>query len=189
MANTVFPKLVPTGYNGDYTDFIVRVKSDKSGAARVVTGMISVGGASSGSSIGTSIGTNIGLAPFNKGAKLITGASQIYVPNLDSGTALNWSFGYLYSDSSSVGANAPSNTSAYSSSDSHSQLTGGGLIVLGNTTAGSSLAVVPGATAQTYDLAGDGWFVLTVNDTPTNLAAAAVSYSLLISYDQSGVQN
>jgi hypothetical protein len=189
MSDTVFPKIVPTGYTGDYQDFIVRVKADRSGAARVVTGMIGLGNATSGSSLGTTIGTNIGLAPFTKGAKLVTGASQVYVPQMDSATNLTLSFGYLYSDSSSVGANAASNTSAYSTSDSHTQLTAGGLITIGNTTAGSSLAVNPGASAQTYDLAGDGWFVLTVNNTPTNQATAACSYSLLVSYDQSGVQN
>ena len=180
----IFPKIVPTGYTGDYQDFIVRVKSDKSGAVRLITGMVNV-------SSGTTIGTIIGLAPFNKGAKLLTGASQIYTPQLDSGTALTMSVGYYYTDSSSAGSNAASNTSAYSSSDSHSQLAAGGLITLGATTAGSSLAVVPGATAQTFDLTGDGWFTvqLGTGSTPTNQAAASMSFSLAVAYDQSGVQN
>lgn len=180
----IFPKIVPNGYNGDYTDFIVRVKSDKSGAVRLVTGMIGV-------SSGTTIGTYIGLAPFNKGAKLLTGASQIYTPQLDSGTGLTMSVGYLYTDSSSAGANAASNSSAYSSSDSHSQLAAGGLITLGATTAGSSLAVNPGVTAQTNDLTGDGWFVIQtgVSSTATNQAAAAISFSLAVAYDTSGVTN
>lgn len=178
----LFPKIVPTGYNGDYTDFIVRVKSDKSGAVRLVTGQINV-------TSGTSIGTYIGLAPFNKGAKFLTGASQIYVPQLDSGTALTMSVGYLYTDSSSAGANAASNSSAYSSSDSHSQLNGGGLLVLGNTTAGSSLAGTN--TAQTVDLQGDGWFVIQTGtaSTATNQAAAAIAFSLSVAYDISGVTN
>jgi hypothetical protein len=180
----LFPKIVPTGYTDDYQDFIVRVKSDKSGAVRLTTGMVNV-------SSGTTIGTYIGLAPFNKGAKLLTGASQIYVPQLDSGTGLTMSVGYLYTDSSSAGSNAASNSSAYSSSDSHSQLAGGGLITLGNTTAGSSLAVQPGVTAQTIDLIGDGWFVIQTGtaSTATNQAAAAISFSLAVAYDQSGVQN
>ena len=178
----IFPKIVPTGYNGDYTDFIVRVKSDKSGAARYITGMVNV-------TSGTTLGTVVGLAPFSKGAKLITGASQILTPQLDSGTTCTWSFGYYYSDSSSAGANAASNTSAYASSDSHIQLAAGGLITLGATTVGTSLAATPGTTPQTFDLTGDGWFALVLNGTLTNQASAAVSYGLVVSYDQSGVQN
>jgi len=140
---------------------------------------------------GTTIGTIIGLAPFNKGAKLLTGGSQIYTPQLDSGTGLTMSVGYYYTDSSSAGANAASNTSAYSSSDSHSQLAAGGLLVLGATTAGSSLAVNPGVTAQTFDLTGDGWFVVQTGtgSTATNQAAAAMSFSLAVAYDVSGITN
>lgn len=180
MAN-VFPKIVPTGYAGDITDFL-RTKRDNSGAARLITGQVNV-------TSGTTIGTIIGLAPFNKGAKLMTGASQIYTPQLDTGTGLTMSVGYQYTDSSSAGANAASNTSAYSSSDSHSQLAAGGLITLGATTAGSSLA--GSNTAQTVDLQGDGWFVIQTGtaSTATNQASAAISFSLAVAYDVSGITN
>lgn len=177
----IFPKILPTGYAGDYTDFL-RTKKDTSGALRIITGMVNV-------TSGTTIGTIIGLAPFNKGAKLVTGGSQIYTPQLDTGTGLTMSVGYYYTDSSSAGANAASNTSAYSSSDSHSQLAAGGLLVLGNTTAGSSLAGTN--TAQTVDLQGDGWFVVQTGtgSTATNQASAAMSFSLAVAYDVSGITN
>lgn len=183
MADTVFPKIVPTGYVGDYTDFIVRTKTDRSGALRVVTGSVLV-------SSGTTLNTNIGLAPFTKGAKLVTGASQIYTPSLDSGTTVTLSVGYLYSDTTTAGANAASNTSAYASSNTMCQSTvGPGLITLGNTTLGSSLASQPGVQSLTYDLLGDGWIVATPSSTVTNQPAAAISYSLVFAYDISGVQN
>ena len=185
MTDTVFPKIVPTGYSGDYQDFIVRVKADRSGALRVISGSVLV-------SSGTTLNTNIGLAPFTKGAKLVTGASQIFCPNWDSGTTVSVSVGYLYSDTTSAGANAASNTSAYASSQTVVNTTFsavGGLIPLGGTSAGTSLSSQPGVTAQTYDLLGDGWFVVTPSSTVTNGAAAAVNYSLVVAYDQSGVQN
>lgn len=177
----VYPKIVPVGYNGDYTDML-KTKCDKSGAVRLITGSVQI-------SSGTTIGTIIGLAPFNFGAKLATGGSQIYTPQLDSGTGLTMSVGYLYEDSSSAGANVASNTSAYASSDSHGQLAAGGLIVLGNTTYGSSLAAA--LDAQGTDLQGNGWFTIQTGtaSTATNQASAAISFSLSVAYDISGVTN
>lgn len=177
----IFPKIYPTGYNGDVTDFIVRVKADRSGATRFVTGSVAIAS-------GTTLGAIVGLAPFSKGAKLATGASQILTPQLDSGTTCTWSFGFQYSDSSSAGANAATNTSAYASSDSHIQLAAGGLITIGASTVGTSAAGT-GTTPQTIDLSGDGWFVLVLNGTLTNQASAAVQFSLGVTYDQSGVTN
>jgi hypothetical protein len=173
----VFPKLVPSGYAGDYTDFF-RTKVDREGAVRLITGTISV-------TSGTTIGSYIGLAPFNKGAKLAAGASQIYSPILDSGTGLTYSVGYLYTDSSSAGANAASNSSAYSSSDSHGQV--GGYISFTNSTLGST----GGAIGLPNTAAGDGWFVVQVGtaSTPTNQAAASLTFSLAVAYDPSGITN
>jgi len=184
----VFPKIYPTGYTGDYQDFIVRTKKDASGALRIITGTVSV-------TSGTTIGTYIGLAPFNKGAKLLTGGSQVYSPILDSGTGLTYSVGYYYADSSSNGvdslgivcSNDASNSSAYSSSDSHGQT--GGFISFTNSTLGSTGGTTNVGVA--HDLIGDGWFVVQVGtaSTPTNQAAASLTFSLAVSYDQSGVTN
>lgn len=175
---SVFPKIVPTGYAGDITDFL-RTKVDREGTPRLISGSVSVASA-------TTIGTFIGLAPFNKGAKLMVGASQIYSPILDSGTGLTYSVGFLYNDSSSAGANVASNSSAYSSSDSHGQT--GGYISLTNSTLGSTGAALPGLTGT---LAGDGWFVIQtgVASTNTNQAAASISFQLAVAYDASGITN
>ncbi len=173
----VFPRLYPSGYAGDYTDFF-RTKVDREGAMRLITGTVSV-------TSGTSIGTYIGLAPFNKGAKLAAGACQIYSPILDTGTALTYSVGYLYTDSSSAGANAASNSSAYSSSDSHGQT--GGFISFTNSTLGST----GGAIGLPVTAQGDGWYVVQtgVASTPTNAAAANLTFSLAVAYDASGITN
>lgn len=173
----VFPKLYPTGYAGDATDFF-RTKKDTSGAVRLITGTVSV-------TSGTSIGTFIGLAPFNKGAKLLPGASQIYSPILDTGTGLTYSVGYLYTDSSSAGSNAASNSSAYSSSDSRGQT--GGYLSFTNSTAGSTGAAV----SFINTTQGDGWFVIQtgVASTATNQTAASISFDLSIAYDASGITN
>jgi hypothetical protein len=177
MVNTL-PRLVPSGYALDYTDFL-RTKVDREGTPRLITGTVSVTSA-------TSIGSYIGLAPFNKGAKLMVGASQIYTPILDTGTGLTMSVGYLYNDSSSAGANAASNSSAYSSSDSRGQT--GGYISLTNSTAGSTGATLLGLTGT---LQGDGWFVIQTGtgSTPTNQAAASISFQLAVAYDPSGMTN
>jgi hypothetical protein len=179
----VYPKIVPTGYNGDYTDFF-KTKVDRSGAVRLITGQVSIASA-------TTLGTIIGMAPFTAGCKLLTGASQIWPATYDSGTTVTLSVGYYYQDSSSAGSNIASNTSAYASSDSHTQSTSGpGLIVLGNSTVGSSGGTTAGLqSAQCVDLQGNGWFTLTINGTLTNQAATNTSFSLAVSYDQSGVTN
>ena len=177
MSN-IFPKIVPAGYTGDINDFI-RTKRDNSGAVRYISGTVSV-------TSGTTIGAYIGLAPFNKGAKLIVGASQIYTPILDTGTGLTYSVGYLYTDSSSAGANVASNDSAYSTSDSRGQI--GGYISFTNSTLGSTGAALPGLTTT---LAGDGWFTVRIGagGTPTNQAAASLSFQLAVAYDASGITN
>lgn len=170
MAN-IFPKIVPTGYAGDITDFL-RTKVDRQGVPRLITGQVSV-------TSGTTIGTIIGLAPFNKGAKLVTGGSQVFTPQLDTGTGLTFSLGYLYSDSSSAGANAASNTSAYASGSTVAQLSTGGLIPINQ------------STGMTVDLQGDGWIVLQTGtaSTATNQAAANVAFNLSVAYDISGITN
>jgi hypothetical protein len=172
----VYPKIVPTGYNGDYTDFF-RTKVDRSGAVRLITGSVSVASA-------TTLGTIIGLAPFSYGAKLLCGGTQIYTPQLDSGTTVTLSFGYYYQDSSSAGANAVSNTSAYTSSDSHCQLAAGGTLPIGASTLGSSLS-----DNRQVDLQGNGWFTLSINGTLTNQAAVSATFSLAVAYDPSGITN
>lgn len=172
----VWPKIAPAGYALDITDFL-RTKVDRSGAVRLITGNVSI-------TSGTTLGTQIGLAPFNYGAKLLTAGSQIYTPQLDNSSSMTFSFGYQYNDSSSAGANSPSNTSAYTSSDSHCQLSAGGLFTIGGSTVGSSLT-----DNRQVDLQGNGWFTLTINGTLTNQAAASVTFGLAVSYDPSGITN
>ena len=179
----VYPKIVPTGYNGDYTDFF-KTKVDRSGAIRLITGQVSIASA-------TTLGTIIGMAPFQAGCKLALGASQICPGITDSGSTCTLSIGYLYQDSSSAGANIASNTSAYASSATQCQSTASpGLITLGASSVGSSGGTTAGLqSAQCVDLQGNGWFTITATATVTNAAASYTSFSLAISYDQSGVTN
>ena len=182
MAN-VFPKIVPTGYAGDYTDFF-RTKVDRSGAVRLITGQVLIASA-------TTLGTVIGMAPFVAGAKLLTGGSQICPGITDSGSTCTLSVGYQYQDSSSAGSNIASNTSAYASSATQCQSTASpGLITLGSSSVGSSGGTTSGLQSpQCVDLQGNGWFTLTANGTVTNAAGSYTSFSLAVSYDQSGITN
>jgi hypothetical protein len=83
------PTVVDTQYNGTVTDFL-KTKCDRSGAARVYSGVVSVPS-------GTAANAFVGLVPFNKGARFHIDSTSIYAGNFGAAdTTLN--IGYIYSD-------------------------------------------------------------------------------------------
>ena len=103
---TTFPDNVPTGYAGDYTDFL-KVKRDTFGALRSQYTSIAVADSASA-------GTTYGLVPFQKGFRISYG-SKFYTPDLDTTTNVTWNLGYMYEDTSSSGAGAASDADAFAS--------------------------------------------------------------------------
>jgi hypothetical protein len=84
-----YPDNVPTGYSGDYTDFL-KVKRDTFGALRNEYTSIAVADSASA-------GTSYGLMPFQKGFRISYG-SKFYTPDLDTASNVTWNLGYLYED-------------------------------------------------------------------------------------------
>lgn len=101
-----YPTNVPTGYAGDYTDFL-KVKRDSFGALRCQYATLSVAD-------NATVGTSYGLVPFQKGFRVSYG-SKFYTTDLDTSTNVTWNIGYRYEDTSSNGANAASDPDAFAS--------------------------------------------------------------------------
>lgn len=83
------PTIVPTGFAGDYTDFL-KTKEDRSGAVRRTQGSVSIPSA-------TATDTIIGLMPFNAGFSF-SGLPAIYTADLDSSTNVTIDIGIAYQD-------------------------------------------------------------------------------------------
>src|ERR1700761_4408234 len=88
------PTLFPVEYSGTSTgitnDFL-KVKEDRSGAARIYTGQVSIPAA-------TAALATVGLIPFNKGAQFHIDNTSVYLDDLDTGTTVTVSLGYIYDD-------------------------------------------------------------------------------------------
>jgi len=83
------PSVVPTKYNGTYTDFL-KTKVDRDGCVRIVQDVISVPS-------GTAANAYVGLVPFNKGARFIINDKSIYCGDFGAGTT-TVNVGYIYDD-------------------------------------------------------------------------------------------
>lgn len=86
-----YPTNVPTGFAGDYTDFL-KVKRAPDGSLRLKYSTISVAD-------NATAGTTYGLVPFQKGFRLSYG-SRLYTTDLDTASNVTWNVGYLYEDTS-----------------------------------------------------------------------------------------
>lgn len=148
------PGIVPSGYNGDATDFL-KTKVDRSGATRLVAGTVTVPAS-------TAANTYVGLIPVNKGAR-ISYASRVYTADLDSSTNVTFDIGYLYYDS----ATGSSVDAAFVSGSTAPQA--GGIITF---TASAGL---------TWSAAGDGWIVVKVKAQTTT--SGDLNFQVAVSYD------
>lgn len=92
---TTYPDNLPTGYAGDYTDFL-KVKRDTFGALRSQYTSIAVADSASA-------GTTYGLIPFQKGFRISYG-SKFFTPDLDTDSNVTWNLGYMYEDTAVAGA-------------------------------------------------------------------------------------
>jgi hypothetical protein len=83
--------IVPTGYKNDYRDFLNAPAVDRSGAARIVNGSVSVPS-------GTAADAFVGLIPFQAGARFSINSNSVYCGNFGAGTT-TVNLGVVYSDS------------------------------------------------------------------------------------------
>lgn len=85
------PTIVPTGFQGDYTDFF-NTKVGRDGRVSRSQGSVSIPS-------GTATDTIIGLFPFNAGMSF-AGLPAIYTADLDSSTNVTIDIGVAYQNSS-----------------------------------------------------------------------------------------
>lgn len=154
-----FPTVYPTQYAGTAKDFL-KVKADRSGAARNVAGVVTV-------SSGTATDTYVGLVPFNKGARFVIGDKSVYVGDIGA-TNTTCDLGYLYETSTSLDADAWVSAST--------AIGAGGFLT------------VDEKQGLTFVAADNGWVTLRINTAATN-AAGDVEFSFVEAYDGLGTNN
>lgn len=154
------PTIVPTGYNGDYRDFLL-TKEDRSGAVRRVQGSVSIPAA-------TATDTIIGLFPFNAGMSFAgLGGYNLYSADIDSSTNVTLDWGVAYQDTTQGTDNLV-------------------LIQTASTAAQTGAYVVPGVPG-TNDWApfvstGNGWVTVQVNAATTT--TGSLTFNIPFVYDQ-----
>lgn len=156
------PTIFPAEYAGTTTDFL-KVKSDRSGSARVYSEAVSVAS-------GTAATTIIGLIPFNKGFRLHLDSQSIYVPDIGAGTT-TISIGYIYNDNT----NNTNNQTAWASAATGIQ-------------SGGYVALTAAATGLNFVATADGWIAATINTAATD-ATGSISIQGIGSYDGLGIDN
>lgn len=156
MADT-YPSIVPTGFAGDYTDFF-KVKCDRSGAVRRVSGSVSVPAT-------TATDTVIGLFPFTSGMSL-AGLSgyNLYSADLDTSTNVTIDVGVQYQNTDQGTTNLTLITSASTAPQA------GGFVAPDE------------ITWMDYVTTGNGWVVVQVNAATTT--TGSLTFNIPIAYDQ-----
>lgn len=155
------PNIVPIEYNATSTDYL-KVKTDRSGAARVYGEQVTV-------PVGTASGTIVGLVPFTKGFRIEEKTIGAFSGAL--GTGVTASLGVIYDDNT----NNTNNQTLYASG-------------LTAPAAGGELVAVASAANLSYVTTAQGWLAATTGGT-TSSTAAALNISLLGSYDGLGINN
>lgn len=154
------PSAVPTGFANTSKDFL-KTKVDRSGAAFVNRGQISVPS-------GTVVTTTFGLVPFNAGATIVTGATDLFCEAL--GTSVTISIGVIYNDNVSFANNQTLFTNASTAA-----------------AAGGVVPITESATNLPYVTLGDGWIVATINGA-TTASTGTVYIQALMDYFNGGLQ-
>lgn len=151
------PTIVPTGFAGDYTDFL-KTKEDRSGSVRRVQGSVSIPAT-------TATDTIIGLFPFNAGMSF-AGLSgyNLYSADLDSSTNVTVDFGVAYQNSSEGTDDLD-------------------LITSGSTAPQAGGFVAPDEIDwMTYVTTGNGWVTVQVNAATTT--TGSLTFNIPFVYDQ-----
>ncbi len=154
------PSILPTGYAGDYTDYL-KTKDDRSGAVRRVQGTVSIPAS-------TATDTIIGLFPFNAGMSF-AGLSgyNLYSADLDSSTNVTLDWGVAYQNSTEGTDNLV-------------------LIQSASTAAQAGGYVVPGTPGTndwaTFVSTGNGWVTVQVNAATTT--TGLLTFNMPFCYDQ-----
>lgn len=157
MADT-FPGIVPTGFQGDYTDFN-HTKVERSGDVRRTSGAVSIPAS-------TATDTIIGLFPFNSGMSFAgLGGFNVESDDLDSSTNVTLDWGVQYQNTTEGTTNLTLITAASTAPQ-----------------AGGYVAPSTGKLWQDYVTTGNGWVVVQVNAATTT--TGAITFNIPFAYDQ-----
>lgn len=126
------PSIVPAEFDGTDADFAKTNGVDRSGAARIQAGSVTVAS-------GTAANTYVGLIPFNKGARFNLHDTSVHVANIGAATT-TVNIGYIY-DSSDL----TDDPDAFASS--RTTIQGGGFIPIDE------------EEGLTFEAEGNGWLV------------------------------
>lgn len=154
------PTILPTGYAGDYTDYL-KTKDDRSGAVRRVQGSVSIPAS-------TATDTIIGLFPFNAGMSFAgLGGYNLYSADLDSSTNVTLDWGVAYQDTTQGTDNLV-------------------LIQTASTAPQAAGYVVPGVPGTNdwalFVATGNGWVTAQVNAATTT--TGSLTFNIPFCYDQ-----
>jgi hypothetical protein len=160
------PTIYPTQYSGTgantLTNDFNKVKCDRSGAARINAGRVSVPS-------GTAFTTIVGLTPFNKGARFNIDSTSIYCGNFGAATT-TVDIGYVYDDNTTY----TNDVDAWASASTAPQ--SGGFVT------------VDEFAGLTFVAAADGWIVATINTANAD-ATANIDWNFIEAYDGLGINN
>lgn len=160
------PTLFPVEYSGTSTgitnDFL-KVKQDRSGSSRLYEGQISIPS-------GAAALSTVGLIPFNKGASFHIDSQSIFLDDVDTGTTVTVSVGWIYDDNT----NNTNNLTGYTNTSTIGQTAG--------------FIPVNQLTALTFRATANGWIVLQFLTGPTT-TTGNVTFQIQGAYDGLGVDN
>lgn len=151
------PTILPTGYKGDYRDYLNAPGVDKSGAVRSVQGSVVIPTA-------TSVGVYAGLVPFQKGARFIIHDKAVHVTDIDSGTDSTVNLGIVYEDNVTY--------------------TDDPVLFVAASTAGRSggFLAVTNVAGLSFVAEGNGWLVFE-NEANITEAEGTVTFNVQVAYD------
>ena len=150
------PTIVPTGFQGDYTDFF-QTKVDRDGCVRRAQGSVSVPAS-------TATDTIIGLFPFNAGMSFAGSMNgTLYTADLDSSTNVTIDFGVAYQ-----------NTDAGTDDLD--------LIASGISAQSAGFITPDEIDWMTYVTTGNGWVTVQVNAATT--LTGSLTFNIPFAYDQ-----
>lgn len=155
------PTYVSTKYAGTAADFR-NCKVDRSGALRSEAFVTNITAAAASDVL-------VGLIPFQKGARLVPGATTISVSDLDTDSDLTLDFGYTYYDST-LGTSDPN---AFATQVTTGQA--GGVVTLDEAGASTSYGWVAEA---------DGWITMTMGTGGTSYTTGVVAGDIVLCYDK-----
>lgn len=153
----VMPTIVPTGFSGDYTDFL-KTKVDHAGAVRRSSGSVTIPAASTAGAVA-------GLFPFNAGMSFAgLGGYNVYTADLDTASNATISIGVAYQDTVAGTDN---------------------LSLVSTAASAQSAGYLPPTTTswQDYVTTGNGWVVAYLAAGPTT-TSGAVTFNVPVAYDQ-----